>query len=159
MQCSGRARKQCLQRLPTSRCSGFSLIELIAVLIILAVVSFSVFVKFSNDNTAAVQTARDQAQSAFFTAQQIAMARSGEDTTIEVAVAASSLNVTENGNSVAATGCTYPLNFPDGVTVTSGIGTYTYDKLGRTDRGQVVLTRGSVSATLRVEASGYVYVP
>ncbi len=144
---------------PVSNSSGFTLIELIAVIILLGVISVVALPRFYNTDTAAVQSARDQALSALFTAQQIAMARAGNGTTIQVDVDSTSLNVTENGTSVTATGGTYPLVLPEGVTVTAGTGTYIFDKLGRTDAGQIVLTRGSTSATLRVEASGYAYTP
>lgn len=139
--------------------SGFSLIELITVIILLGVISVVAIPRFYSTDTAAVQSARDQALSAIFTAQQLAMARAGNTTTIELEVAANSLNVTENGAAVVATGGSYPLTLPEGVSVTAGIGTYSFDKLGRTDASQIVLTRGSTSATLRLEASGYAYTP
>ncbi len=139
--------------------SGFSLIELITVIIVLSVISVVAIPRFYSTDTAAVQSARDQALSAIFTAQQIAMARAGDANTIQLEVAASGLNVTENGTAVIATGGTYPLSLPEGVTITAGTGTYTFDKLGRTEAGRIVLARGSTSATLRVEASGYAYTP
>lgn len=139
--------------------SGFSLIELIAVLVVLSVISIVATSRFSNTDLAAVQSARDQALTAFFTAQQVAMARASDSNPIQVTVTANSLNVTENGTSVTATGSPYPISLPQGVRITSGTGNYAFDKLGRTSVGQLVIARGSTSATINVEASGYAYTP
>lgn len=138
---------------------GFSLVELIAVIIVLGVISVVVLPRFANSDSAAVQSARDQALAALFTAQQIAMARASDDNPIRVTVTADRLNVTEDGSPVTATGGTYPLVLPEGVSISAGTGSYTYDKLGRTQSGQIVLSRGATSATIRVEASGYAYTP
>ncbi len=139
--------------------SGFSLVELIAVIIVLGVISVVTLPRFANSDAAAVQSSRDQALAALFTAQQIAMARASGDNPVQVTVASDRLNVTENGTPMVATGGDYPLILPEGVTITAGTGTYTYDKLGRTQAGQIVLSRGTTSATIRVEASGYAYTP
>jgi len=139
--------------------SGFSLIELIAVITLLGIISVVALPRFYNTDAAAIQSARDQVLSAFFTAQQIAMARASSSNAVQVNVVESGLNVTENGSPAVANGGTYPLTLPEGVAITDGTGTYSFDKLGRTDPGQIVLTRGSTSATVRVEASGYVYTP
>lgn len=139
--------------------SGFSLIELIAVIILLGIISVVALPRFYSTDAAAIQSARDQVLSAFFTAQQLAMARASTSNTIQVNVVASGLNVTENGAPVVATGGTYPLTLPEGVIITAGTGTYAFDKLGRTEPGQIVMARGSTSATVRVEASGYAYTP
>ncbi len=138
---------------------GFSLLELIAVIIVLGVISVVATSRFSNTDVAAVQSARDQALTAFFTAQQLAMARASDANPIQITVTANSLNVTESGTSVTSTGTPYPITLPQGVTITSGTGSYSFDKLGRTSEGQLVIARGSTSATINVEASGYVYTP
>ncbi len=136
---------------------GFSLIELIAVIIVLGVISFVVLPRFTSTDVAAVQSARDQVLGALFTAQQLAMARASDDNTLRVIIDADSLNVTENGTSVNQAGANFPLALPSGVTITAGTGTYDYDKLGRTSSAQIVLARGSTSATVNLEASGYAY--
>lgn len=138
---------------------GFSLIELIAVLVVLGVISIVATSRFSNTDVAAVQSARDQALTAFFSAQQLAMARASDTNPIQVTVTANSLNVTESGSSVTATGSSYPITLPQGVAITGGTGSYSFDKLGRTSEGQLVIARGSTSATINVEASGYAYTP
>ncbi|WP_347330943.1 type II secretion system protein [Marinimicrobium locisalis] len=138
---------------------GFSLIELIAVIIVLGIISVVALPRFYSTDVAAVQSARDQTLTAFSTAQQLAMARASDANPIQITVSANSLNVTENGNSVTATGSPYPITLPQGVTITGGTGSYAFDKLGRTSEGQLVIARGSTSATINVEASGYAYTP
>lgn len=142
-----------------SAARGFSLIELIAVIVIMGVISFMAVPRFANSDAAAVQSARDQAFSAFFSAQQLAMSRSSADNPIELVVSANSVDLREAGSSSKLPGGDYPFTFPSNVTVTSGTGSYSYDKLGRTTPGQVTFSRGSVSATIIVEASGYVHYP
>lgn len=138
---------------------GFSLLELVAVIVVLSVISVVALPRFYNTDVAAVQSARDQALTAFFTAQQLAMARASDDNPIQITVTENSLNVTESGTSVVAAGSAYPIILPQGVAITSGIGNYDFDKLGRTSAGQLTIERGSTSATINVEASGYAYTP
>lgn len=136
---------------------GFSLIELIAVIIILGIVSVLVFGRFTNADTAAVQSGRDQVLNALFVAQQLAMVRDAGSDTIQVAITGDSADITENGNSLNRSGVQYPLALPEGVAVTGGTGVYTYDKLGRTTPAVIALSRGGTSASIRLEASGYAH--
>lgn len=140
-----------------SRSTGFSLVELIAVIVVLGVISFVALPRFANTDAAAVQSARDQALSAFFTAQQLAMSRGGQDNPVALVVSAGQIDVTEGGASVNQAGANFPFNLPEGVRITAGVGRYDYDKLGRTQPGEVTFAKGSTSATLVLEASGYAY--
>lgn len=144
---------------PPGKSSGFSLIELVAVIIVLGVISVVALPRFYSTDVAAVQSARDQTLTAFFTAQQVAMARANDDNPVQLTVTANSLNVTESGTPVVATGSSYPVTLPQGTAITSGTGSYEFDKLGRTSSGQLIIERGSTSATINVEATGYAYTP
>jgi len=139
------------------RQSGFSLIELITVIIVLGVISVLGVVRFGNADTAAVQTGRDQVLNALFVAQQLAMVRDAQADTVEVAVSSNSIDITENGSSLSRGGVEYPLALPEGVTVTSGVGRYQYDKLGRTTPATIALSRGGTAASIELEASGYAH--
>ncbi len=129
--------------------TGFTLIELIAIIVILGVIGITISSRMPDGDIAAVQSSRDDLVAALFLAQQTAMARDN----IQVAVSATSVNVTEDGNSLTSKG--YPLNFGPGVQASAA--TFAYDKLGRTNAGSVVLTAGSTSATVNVSGSGYAY--
>ncbi len=140
---------------------GFSLVELIAVIIIIGVISVMVYPRFATSDTAAVQTGRDSLVAALFFAQQTAMARSTDDAVVAV-VDSNSVTVNVNGLPANTPGLENPINFPSGVSVSPpGPTTFTYDKLGRIVSPSVpttlTLTRGGVSAVVTVEASGYVH--
>lgn len=133
---------------------GFSLIELIAVMILIGIVAVTLFSRVGSVSTAAIQSGRDDLIAALFFAQQTAMMRPN----ISLVVATNSISVNENGAPV--TGTRYPLAMPNGVAL-SPVGTLTYDKLGRTTATTITLTgsgnSSGVSASIRVEASGYAF--
>lgn len=137
---------------------GFSLLELMAVILVIAIISVVAYPRFADSDIAAVQTARDQILSAVTYAQQTAMARSSASNTIQLVVNSNSLDVTENRASLQPYQGAYLETLPTGVVVTSGTGTLTFDKLGRADSARsITLSRGGTSTTIQVEASGYAH--
>jgi MSHA pilin protein MshC len=131
---------------------GFTLIELITVVILLGIISFTAVSRFDVLDSTKVQSGRDDLIAACFFAQQTAMARAN----IRLVVTANSVSVTENNVPVSFGAQTYPRNFPSGVTA-SPAATFLYDKLGRTTGGTITLSRAGVSTTVTVEASGYAH--
>ncbi|MES2824428.1 MAG: type II secretion system protein [Pseudomonadota bacterium] len=127
---------------------GFTLIELIAVMILVGVMSVTLFSRLGSINTTNVQASRDDLIAALFFAQQTAMARSG----IQLVVTANTVSVTENLPPVTALRG-YPLSLPSGITATPT--TFSYDKLGRTTARVITLTSAAGNATITVEESGY----
>ncbi len=136
---------------------GFTLVELITVMILLGIVSVTLFSRIGGINTAAVQGGRDDVIAALFFAQQTAMVRSN----IQVVVSATAISVTENGAPIAVGSGYYPLAMPSGVTLSATQNTFTYDKLGRTTAGVITLSgsgsTAGTSATIVVEATGYAH--
>jgi MSHA pilin protein MshC len=130
---------------------GFTLIELIAVMVIVGVMSVALFSRIGTINKSYVQAGRDDLIAALFFAQQTAMARSG----IQVVVSATSVSVVENGTPIIVHQQGYPLLFPNGVTATPV--TLAYDKLGTTTATVITLTGSGASASVTVEASGYAH--
>ena len=130
---------------------GFTLIELITVMILVSVVSVTLFSRIGSISSTNVQASRDDLIAALFFAQQTAMARSS----IQLIVSSGAVSVTEGGTPIVIHSKAYPLNFSSGVTA-SPI-TFTYDKLGRTTAGTITLTGGGANATVTVEASGYAH--
>lgn len=137
----------------SSKQHGFSLVELITVVILLGVISVSLFSRLDVTRTSAIQSSRDDLIAALFFAQQQAMMRSN----ISLVVTANRISVNENN--AAIPGTSYPLTVPAGVALTPV--TLTYDKLGRTTATTITLTgsgnSSGVSARVRVEASGYAF--
>ena len=139
---------------------GFSLIELIAVMVLVGILSITLFSRLGSTGTAAVQSGRDDVIAALFFAQQKAMMRQG----ITVVITANSISVNENGNAIKVTSGYYPLTMPVGVRL-APVTTLTYDKLGRiilpvSIPGITLTGSGNsrdISASIRVEASGYAF--
>jgi MSHA pilin protein MshC len=132
---------------------GFTLIELITVMILIGIVSVTLFSRVGPVGTAAIQSGRDDLIAALFFAQQTAMMRPN----ITLVISANSISVNENGTPV--TDSPYPLAMPNGVALTPV--NLTYDKLGRTTATTITLTgsgnSSGVSASIKVEASGYAF--
>ena len=131
---------------------GFTLIELIAVIILISIMSVTLFSRLGSVNSANIQAGRDDLIAALFFAQQTAMARSN----IQLVLTTNSVSVTENGTPIKVHAQGYPLALPSGVTVTPM--TLTYDKLGRTTTATIALSAtGGLSASITLEASGYAH--
>ncbi len=143
---------------------GFSLIELITVMLLIGILSVVLFSRLGPVNTAAVQSGRDDIIAALFFAQQTSMMRSSAGN-IRVEFTSNTVSVMENGSPVIAD--RYPLTLPEGVSVSavtdnpSDDDKFIFDKLGRTQSGTITLTgsgnTAGTSAAIRVEASGYAY--
>jgi MSHA pilin protein MshC len=133
--------------------TGFTLIELIAVIVLLAAISVGVMSRFV-DTGSAVQASRDDVIAALFYAQQIAMARDSTTNPIRVETLSNSISVTENGSPLLSGSVQYPLVFDGGVSLTPAT-TLNFDKLGRTSASTFTLSRSGVTATVTVSDSGY----
>ncbi len=132
---------------------GFTLIELITVMVLVGILSLALFSRIGSTGNAAIQSGRDGVIAALFFAQQQAMMRSN----ITLVVAAGTISVNENGTPLRVSNGYYPLTMPTGITLTTPM-TLTYDKLGRiASATTITMTGPSVSASIRVEASGYAY--
>lgn len=129
---------------------GFTLVELIATIVVIGVLSVVVVPQFMRQDHHGVKIAQDNIIIAFAQAQQIAMAQ-GE---ASVVVTSTSIDVRSAGVSVSWPGASNPYNFPSPARVSSGTGIWQFDKLGRTESGTIVIN-DQVSIT--VEASGYAY--
>lgn len=129
---------------------GFTLIELITVMILVGIISVTLFSRLGSVNSANIQAGRDDLIAALFFAQQSAMARSN----IQLILSTNAVSVTENGTPIKVHAQGYPLTLPSGVTVTPM--TLTYDKLGRTTAATITLSAtGGLTASITLEASGY----
>ncbi len=132
---------------------GFTLIELITVILLIGIISVVIGPRFFSQDTAGVQASRDDIIAALFFAQQTAMARNN----IQLTISSNSISVTENGNPLRIHSDAYPLIVPNGTSIIATPSTFTYDKLGKTTPGRITVSRDGVSATITVEASGYAH--
>lgn len=139
----------------TYKARGFTLIELITVMILIGIVSVVLVSRVGSAGSAPIQSSRDDLIAALFFAQQQAMMRRN----ISVVISVNSISVNENNVSIVVSANHYPLRLPAGVTVSPV--TLAYDKLGRTTATDITLTgsgnSSGVTARVRVEASGYAF--
>ncbi len=136
--------------------AGFTLIELIAIIVILGVIGITISSRMPNGDIAAVQSSRDDLIAALFFAQQKAMAQSD----ISLEINTGSVSVARGGNDITIHQDAYPQAFASGVTATNTL-SFAYNKLGAivglTEPEQVTLRKGGISATITIEPSGYAY--
>ena len=134
---------------------GFTLVELITVMILVGILSVTLFTRVGSVSTTPIQSSRDDLIAALFFAQQQAMMRKN----ISVVLSASSITVRENNADIVVSPDRYPLTLPAGVALSPA--TLVYDKLGRTTATDIILTgsgnSSGVTARVRVEASGYAF--
>jgi MSHA pilin protein MshC len=134
---------------------GFTLLELITIIVLIGVISIVLFSRMDSTGTAPIQSSRDDLIAALFFAQQQAMMRSN----IKLVLTTNTISVEENNIPIKVTSNYYPLGVATGVTLTPI--TLYYDKLGRTTPTNITLTgsgnSSGVSARVRVEASGYAF--
>ncbi len=131
---------------------GFTLIELIAVIIIFGILAVSVRPTWDT-NASREQAARDDLVGALIYAQQVAMARdaAGKPITFRVSADGREITVQENGVDLTASGI-YPFTLSNGATVGPVDTILQYDKLGGTSATVFTLNGGT---TVSVTASGY----
>jgi MSHA pilin protein MshC len=138
---------------------GFTLVELIAVIILISIMSVTLFSRLDSIKSANILAGRDDLIAALFFAQQTAMARDN----IQLIITANSVSVTENGTPIKVHAQGYPLSFPSGITVTTPPSQpISYDKLGRIVGALTATTitlsgSGGLSASVTLEASGYAH--
>ncbi len=133
---------------------GFTLIELITVIILIGIISITLFSRIDSVKSTNILAGRDDLIAALFFAQQTAMARSN----IQLVLTTNSVSVNENGTPIRVHAQGYPLNFPSGVTAVPSPLTLTYDKLGRTTATTISLSgTGGLNASVTIEASGYAH--
>lgn len=139
--------------------SGFTLIELIAVIVVIAALSVTVVQRLIPASSYQLQGARDQLVTAFQAAQQRAMVRTAA---VRLTTSGSQINILEDTNndgvpdtSVMIAGQTYPLTLAAAATLSSA--TFNFDRLGHTSENTVVVTAGSSSVNVNVTATGYIY--
>jgi MSHA pilin protein MshC len=138
--------------------AGFSLIELIAVMVIIGVLATVVTSSFYSAESARVQTSRDDVIAALFFAQQAGMSRASSTNSIRFVFSSNQISVEENGTPLRNGGVTYPLTIGNGVSLAGSVSSpYSYDKLGRTSAATLTLSSGSISAQVQLSGAGYAY--
>jgi MSHA pilin protein MshC len=143
---------------------GFSLIELIMVMVIVGILAVVVAPRFFDANVFKSRGFADQIQSALRYAQKEAVA---QHRMVCVALASTSLSLTIANTSAAVT-CTPSLllpaggssiTAPSGVTMTFTSANFTFDALGRTAAAQTITISGATNSIIVEAETGYVHSP
>lgn len=135
---------------------GFSLVELIAVMVVMGVLAVSLWPTTDGTANQRLMTVRDDLLAALAFAQQIGMARSRTDNPVTFTYSATGFAVTENAVPLRNGLLQYPLQLPSGITLTaSAASPVSFDKLGRTEARVFTLVSGSVATTVTLSGAGY----
>jgi MSHA pilin protein MshC len=138
---------------------GFSLIELIAVMTIVSIISATAIVRLMPSSLFELQAARDQVVAALFSAQQKALFTPHA---IRVELLGGVVDVRQDDNddglfqpseSIRVGAVQYPLTLVNGVQVSTH--TINYNSLGETAAASIIISKGSKSVTTSLSASGF----
>lgn len=141
-------------------CKGFSLIELIAVMVIVSVISVTAIARLMPTSLIQLQAARDQVVAALLQAQQKALYAPYD---VRLTTLAGSIDIRQDINrdglftadeSIRAGSVTYPLTLVAGVQVSTH--TINYSNMGETAAVSLTVSKGSRSLAIAVSASGFV---
>lgn len=140
------------QTLPARTQRGFTLIELVAVMIVVAVLAISAQGLGRKSEVQVLQASRDQVLLALRSAQHLAMAKAGAARSIEFVSSANRIDVRDSGSSLLLGNTQYPLELGHGVQLNAT--SIRFDKLGRASPVVLTMRLGQASATITVAATG-----
>lgn len=139
--------------------AGFTLIELIAVMVIVGVVSVAAVGKFMSPDLYALQAARDQTLLCLQGAQQLAMTQARSvrvllsGTTLDVRKDANNDGVFASSESVVLGAVTYPISLNQGVSISTH--TLNFNSLGEVAASTITLTQQSRTLNINLSATGF----
>ena len=130
---------------------GFTLVELITVLLLVSIIGVTALSRFQNSDLQEVQASRDQLVAALFFAQQKAMDIRGS---VQLITGGNVIDVTVDGVSTGGDSFLYPVELPSQISLTSR--TFSYNRLGETSASAILVSHSSgANATVLVASSGY----
>lgn len=145
---------------PLTFSKGFTLVELVAVLIILGIISATAASRFYSSSSFELQASRDQLISSIRSAQQFAMAQRDS---VQFSVQSNQLfiHADRNQNGVFDTpvevvdldGVNYPFSLHDNVSISNAA--LIFDRLGRTTEALITLSLSGDSVSVRISSLGF----
>ncbi len=140
---------------------GFTLIELIAIILLIGILGGVVASRSIPNTTLQLQAGRDETVSALFIAQSRAMAQADP---VRVLISTTSIDIRQDHNqdatfsadeSLTVAGVRYPLSFRGGVI--SSTHQLDYDRLGQTAATVITLSKAGKTVNVQVSGTGYAY--
>ncbi|MGH1486118.1 MAG: pilus assembly FimT family protein [Cellvibrionaceae bacterium] len=138
------------------RIAGFTLVELIAVIVIASVFFITLSLRFPNNNTQMI-LAKNQVLSSLRYARQIALSRAQTDSSVSFILSSNLIDLREGSISVTLPDDVFPIVLPEGITVVQGAGIYIFDRLGNTTANTIRLSDGENLEDIVVSEGGYAY--
>jgi MSHA pilin protein MshC len=144
------------------KASGFTLVELVTTMIVLAILAVAILPRFANRQSFDARGYYDQAKSAVEFARKAAIA---ERRNVCVAIAAGTLTITRGVTFGAActvplvnptTGAAFSLPAPAGVALATTAATFSFDALGGTPAAVTITVDGTRQIVVEAE-TGYVH--
>ena len=141
--------------------SAFTLIELIAVLVIVGILSATILIRITPGD-ANIQAAKNDVLAGLIFARETAMARSDGSSVVKLIATVNSIDVQINDTSIRNINQHYPLVLPGNVTITSvepvsGEQQLQFTHLGETVEQTIVLEDEDLSLTIIVSGVGYAH--
>ncbi len=141
--------------------AGFTLLELVAVMIIAAILAASAASKLFSNAPLELMATRDKVVAAFSSAQQLAMAQavpvrfSTSSGRIDIRQDTNTDDVFSASESVSIDGVQYPL--PISTSQTMSAESFDFlNRLGRTSAGTITLSQDTSSVTISITTSGFI---
>lgn len=138
---------------------GFTLIELISILVIVSIISVTLIARSTPTDTFQLQASRDQLVAAFFSAQQKAMVQSQA---IQLSTGGNIIDIKQDTNSdgnfaseasLSIGGVAYP--WPLRANQSLSDSTFVFNRLGQTTAGAISVSMGESSVIVNVSATGF----
>lgn len=138
---------------------GFTLIELISVLVIVSIISVTFIARTTPTDTFQLQASRDQLVAAFFSAQQKAMVQSQA---VRLSTGGNIIDIKQDTDSdgdfaseasLSIGGVTYPWSIR--ANQSFSISNFVFNRLGQTTAGTVRISMGDTSVLVTVSATGF----
>lgn len=140
---------------------GFTLLELIAVLALVGILATTVTTGLLPSASFQLQSSRDQVVTAFFSAQQRAMAQTNA---VRLSISGTNqIDIREDTDSDGSFadesssrlgGVQYPINLLANQSLTNA--NFDFDRLGRTGAANLTLSQSGSSVTIAVTSTGFV---